>query len=377
MLVAHPAAELYGSDRVMLESVTGFVEAGWRVVVSLREGGPLVAELADRGASVVLCPTPVVRKSILTPRGLARFVADTALGGYRGLLLLGRIRPQVVYVSTVTVPLWHVLARLRRIPVLCHVHEAEGSASPLVRQLLALPLLLASRVVANSEFSVETLRRSIRSVGAGATVVDNAVPGPSQIVPPRARIDGPLRAVYVGRLSARKGVRVLVDAAIELAAAGTPVHLDIVGAVFPGYEWFERELRDRVSAAGLGESVAFHGFKPDVWSFLASSDVAVVPSTVDEPFGNTAVEAVLSGRPVVVSATSGLREASAGYRSAWQVPPGDSAGLAAGLVEVLERWSFFRDAALVDAARAAERHSPERYRRRMAEILDATVRSAR
>ena len=62
----------------------------------------------------------------------------------------------------------------------------------------------------------------------------------------------------------------------------------------------------------------FHGFQSQVWPFLEQTDIAVVPATEDESFGNTAAEASLAARPAVVSAIAGLREAtSASNRSLW------------------------------------------------------------
>lgn len=376
VLVAHPGAELYGSDRVMLESVAGFRDAGWRVVVTLCDDGPLVRELQGLGARVTRTRTPVLRKSALRPAGLVRLVADALVGTVAGLALIRRVRPDALYVSTVTVPLWTVLGRASRRPVLCHVHEAEGSAPALVRRLIALPLLLATRLVANSEYSVDVLRRSLRAVVGRASVVHNGVPGPVEVVPSRETLDGPVRLVYLGRLSARKGVDVAVEALGELRRSGCDAELDLVGAVFPGYEWFEQQLRDRVSELGLTGAVHFRGFHPSVWPFLAAADVAVVPSVVDEPFGNTAVEAVLAARPVVVSATSGLREAAAGYASAQRVPPGDPVALADAVRRVRDDWPTVRASALEDAAVAAQRHAPELYRRRLATALGALVGDA-
>ncbi|WP_255491770.1 MULTISPECIES: glycosyltransferase [unclassified Actinotalea] len=376
VLVAHPGAELYGSDRVMLESVAGFREAGWRVVVTLCDDGPLVAELRALGAEVRRTRSPVLRKSALRPAGFGLLVADTVLGAARGVALLGRLRPDAVYVSTVTVPLWTILARLMRRPVVVHVHEAETGAPAIVRRLMALPLVLATSVVVNSRFSVDVLRASLPAAVRRAVVVDNGVPGPAEVVPARRTIDGPVRLLYVGRLSARKGVDVAVEALAELHRTGCPARLDVVGAVFPGYEWFEQGLRDRVKELGLEGSVHLRGFHASVWPFLADADVAVVPSVVDEPFGNTAVEAVLAARPVVVSETSGLREASAGYGSAQQVRPGDPVALAGAVRRVRDAWPEFSRAAAADALTARDRHDPARYRGRAVAALEAAVSGA-
>ncbi|MBX9244950.1 glycosyltransferase, partial [Actinotalea ferrariae] len=333
----------------MLESVAGFVEAGWRVVVALPVTGPLVGELERLGADVVRTRTAVLRRSALRPAGLLRFVADVVTGAAHGVRLLRRVRPDAVYVSTVTLPLWMALARVVRRPLVCHVHEAEVSLPVWLRRLLMLPVLLSSTVVVNSEFTGTVLGSSLPRATRRAVVVHNAVPGPADTTPARVALRDPLRLAYVGRLSPRKGVDVAVEAVGRLRDGGLDLRLDVVGDVFPGYEWFEAQLRERIAELDLADEVRLRGFHPVVWPFLADADVVVVPSVGEESFGNAAVEAVLAARPVVVSATSGLSEAVAPYSSAREVPPGDPAALAEAVRAVVGDWPAARGAALVDA----------------------------
>ena len=72
VLVANPGADLYGSDRMALEDVRALVRAGRRVFVTVPGPGPLVDLLTGAGASVLVQPTPIVRKSLASPRGLLR-----------------------------------------------------------------------------------------------------------------------------------------------------------------------------------------------------------------------------------------------------------------------------------------------------------------
>src|SRR5689334_8152458 len=116
VLVTHPSAELYGSDRVLLESVDAFVGAGFDVVVTLPASGPLVGELERRRVDVVLCRTPVLRKSLLSAGGLVGFAASVVRAAGPGWRLIRGVRPDVVYVSTITTPLWLLLARSARVP---------------------------------------------------------------------------------------------------------------------------------------------------------------------------------------------------------------------------------------------------------------------
>ncbi len=366
VVIAHPSAELYGSDRMMLESITAMVERGWQVTVTVPSAGPLVAEARARGASVVHCPAPVLRKAALSPRGFAALALEALRAVPASVRVLRRARPDVVYVSTVTIPMWLPLARLLAIPTVCHVHEAESSAPALVRKAMALPLLLAGRIVANSRFSLDVLDGAFPALAPRSELVYNGVQGPASPTPARTRIDTPARLLYVGRLSPRKGIDVAVEALADLVDRGVDARLDLLGAVFPGYEWFQRDLVELAERRGVSDRLTFLGFQPEVWRHAAAADVLLVPSRFDEPFGNTAVEAVLAARPVVVSDTSGLREAAAGYASAQTVAPGDSAAIADAVQRVLTDWSRFRQLAYVDSATAAVRHAPGSYRDKVA-----------
>ena len=371
VLIAHPSADLYGSDRVMLETVTALTDRQWRVVVSVPAPGPLVSEIEARGAEVRICPSPVLRKSALKPLGMLRLTWDILRSVPAGIGLLRSVRADLVYVSTITVPLWFALGRLLRKPVVGHVHEAERAAPSVVRKALTAPLLLADRLLVNSRFSLGVLTESFPSLGAKAVVLYNGVPGPVHITPAREELDGPMRLLYFGRLSPRKGPQVAIDAVQDLRTRDVEVTLDLIGAVFPGYEWFATQLTDQVAAAGLTDRVFFRGFQPDIWQAVSAADLVLIPSQADEPFGNSAVEAVLAARPVIASASSGLLEAVDGYTSAQTVAPTDRAGWSDAILRVRQRWTEYRENAASDAQRAHDRHAPDRYRAAVAEELAA------
>lgn len=372
-LFAHPGAELFGSDRMLLESVIAGREHGFDCVVALPERGPLVDALVAVGARVVISRGLVLRKALMRPSGWGRLAGDTLRGTAAAWRLIARVRPDCVYVNTVTIPLWPLVARARRVPAITHVHEAEASGSSLVNRLLYAPHLASRRVIANSEFSVRTIARSLGMLARRTSVVLNGVVGPPEAHPPRAALASPLRVAYVGRLSPRKGTDVLVEAARTLRDTGTDIRLDVLGSAFSGYEWFEAQLRDAIRDAGLEQRVVMHGFVDSIWPFLAEADVLVVPSTVDEPFGNTAVEGILALRPVVASDTSGLREAAGGYPTSWLVPPGDAVALAEALAAVARTWVEVVARVDSSASRAVARHAPAAYRARIGALLASTA----
>lgn len=377
LLIANPSADLYGSDRMMLESVRGLVGSGWRVVVTCSDDGPLVPRLRDAGAEIVIMSVPVVRKSLLTPRGLLGLARDALRALPRMTKLIAAVRPDAVVVNTVTIPLWLVATRWQGVPGAVHVHEAESSVSRIARLGLTAPLVLADRVIYNSETSRRVSRVGVLERRRRVTVIHNGVQGPNLVTPPRTELTGPLRLVYVGRLSPRKGVDIAVRALAGLREAGVDATLAIVGSVFPGYEWFEADLVALAQQLGVADLVGFHGFQNDVWPFLAAADVALVPSRLEESFGNTVIEALSAARPVLVSDHSGLREAAEGFHSVALVVPDDPAAVVEQLLEIVSDWPRWRDGAVLDADRAPRTYGPHRFHRELAHELDQLGKKGR
>ncbi|MGM1029618.1 MAG: glycosyltransferase [Actinomycetota bacterium] len=367
-LFAHPGAELFGADRMLAESVVAARERGFACVVVLPERGPLVDVVRRSGARVVISPSFVLRKELLRPRKWPRLARDVLRGGGSAWRLLSTVRPDCVYVSTVVLPLWPIVARLRGVPTISHIHEAE-SGRALANRVLYAPQRASSRVVSNSGFTRATIERSVPSLGPRTRVVYNGVAAPLAAVPPRPRLDPPLRVLYVGRLSPRKGPDVAIEAVRLLLEVGVQARIDLVGSPFRGYEWFEAQLRDAVRDARLSEHVVLHGFREDVAPFLAAADVLVVPSREDESFGNTAVEGILARRPVVASDLPGLREAVGDYPSARLVPPGDAPALARALQELAGSWDRVVGSLAESTDAATARHRPSAYREQIGDHL--------
>lgn len=371
ILMVHPHADLYGSDRVFLASVEAMVQAGWRVVVSVPTEGRIAEPLRETGAELVLCPAPVLRRAALRPVGLIRLLSEAARSVRPALRLLRETRPDVVYVNTLAAPSWTVLARVRRHPVLVHVHEAEDGLARFMQVGLALPMLAADVVVANSEASARSLTHVLPRLASRIRLVYNGVPGPARTVD-HTVLHQPVRLVVLGRLSPRKGTDTAIDAVAELRRRGRDAVLRLVGSVFAGYEWFEEQLRASVAATDLAERVGFDGFQHDVWAAYAQADVALVPSRV-EPFGNAAVEAQLAGLPLVVTDTQGLPETVDNGRSATIVPVDDPAALASAIEAILDDWPTAVARAEAARALASQRFDPARYRSEIVDLVSSLV----
>ncbi|MGY1604679.1 glycosyltransferase family 4 protein [Geodermatophilus sp. SYSU D00815] len=215
-----------------------------------------------------------------------------------------------------------------------------------------LPAKLASaaRVACITDFCRSQVLRSLPSEQWGkAGLVRMGVdtrrfsPAPAADRPPGA----PLRVLSVGRLVPEKGAPLLLDAVARLVAAGTPVHLTLVGGG-PLHDLLAAEIRAR----GLDDAVELAGPRgqeelPDLYR---ASDAFCLPSFA-EGLPVVLMEAMASGLPVVTTTIAGIPELVVHRGTGLLVAPGRADLIAAALSELAEDRALGR--ALGEAGRAA------------------------
>jgi glycosyltransferase involved in cell wall biosynthesis len=133
----------------------------------------------------------------------------------------------------------------------------------------------------------------------------------------------------IGRLSAQKGHRFLLDAAARVLPAFAGARVLIVG---------DGDLRDELgrqaNALGVADRVVFAGHRTDVPDLLGALDVFCI-SSLYEGTPLALFEAMASGRAIVSTAVDGCREVLEEGQTALLVPPADAPALARGLERVL------------------------------------------
>lgn len=370
VLVAHPSPDLYGSDWQLVETITGLIESGYRVNVALPLDGPLVPVLERVGAKVAVMDFTVLRKALLTPKGLAGLAASTPGEVARLRSVIRACGADLLLSNTVTIPWWPVAGRLAGVPVLSHVHEAEDTQRLVIRAGLNAPLLAANRIVANSAAARDALLSAQPVLASRTQVVHNGVAAPETPLAPLAeRAAGdPFRVAMVGRLSPRKGVDVLLEAIALLRERGVDASLQVAGSIFPGYEWYEEQLRERAAQPDLAGHVELLGYVHPTWRVLEAADAVVVPSRA-EPFGNTAVEAMHAARPLVASRVQGLAEVVTDEVTGLLVPSEDPGALASALGRIAADPALATRLSADGRREAAERFTTEVYRGAMSGIV--------
>jgi glycosyltransferase involved in cell wall biosynthesis len=116
---------------------------------------------------------------------------------------------------------------------------------------------------------------------------------------------------YTGRLIPEKGIMELLQAFHHLSAH-EDIRLYIIGNSFfdniSDDDNFTRQLK--TIAKDFQKQIVFTGYVAykDISTYLTASDIAVVPSVWEEPFGLTCIEAMACGLPLVATHTGGIPE---------------------------------------------------------------------
>jgi hypothetical protein len=128
----------------------------------------------------------------------------------------------------------------------------------------------------------------------------------------------------------------------------------------------ENNLRDRVVMR------PFDFFKelPEAYGM---ADIVVYPTSGEEPFGLVPLEAMASGKPIIVTRSGGLTESVVDGVTGFVIPKEDSALLANRLTALLERPELAQR-----MGQAGRQHVEAQFtRRRMALEVEALYRAAR
>jgi glycosyltransferase involved in cell wall biosynthesis len=142
--------------------------------------------------------------------------------------------------------------------------------------------------------------------------------------------------LYVGRLSAEKGVEDLVRAFARLRAGGREVTLLILGS-----GPLESQVRSVATDLGVADRIRMIPPVPHVSipRYYRCADVVVVPSRttarIAEQFGRVVIEALSCGRPVIGSSAGEVPALIARTGGGWVYPEGDIEALAVRLDQVL------------------------------------------
>ena len=133
-------------------------------------------------------------------------------------------------------------------------------------------------------------------------------------------------AFYSGHMEERKGVKVIVDAAIELLDNKKLSNWKfILCGNRPGEE---QKYVNMLKGTVAENHVIFAGYRSDINKLIPGCDIGIVASTGWDSFPMSCLEMAACGLPLLVSALQGLHETIDEGKTGFTFKPGDSEELA-------------------------------------------------
>jgi glycosyltransferase involved in cell wall biosynthesis len=229
------------------------------------------------------------------------------------------------------------VARAVALPYVLHVHDYDYAAdvsarAGVMRRLVRGMFAAAEQTIVLGAAAERALRAALALPGARILVLPNAVPDPNP--PPRigssVAAETPVHLVFLGYLSARKGVPELLEALASPALAALSWRATLAGG------GPVEEFRANAAALGLGNRVTFPGWidQPAASALCAAADILVLPSHA-EGLAMSVLEGLAHGLAVVATPVGAHAEVIEPDRSGLLTPPGDVAALTATLARVI------------------------------------------
>jgi glycosyltransferase involved in cell wall biosynthesis len=344
LFIDHTAV-LSGGELAMLEALREIDPAEMECAVVLGADGPLVSVIS---ALVPVYVIPVSRRVLETRK-------DTLTG--KNLVLLSHIaasvpyifklrrfirawQPDIVHTNSLKADLLGgFAARLAGARLIWHVRDRiEDDYLPPAAVLAVrwLSRWLPHAILGCSQSVLDSLHLPASKpqtvVYSGIRLEDYAAPidDTADVAPQPIRHIG-----IVGRLAPWKGQHIFLESAATLHRRYPHLRFVIIGSAMFGEDAYETRLREQVRATGLTDVVEFKGFVREVQREFCALDVVVHASTSAEPFGQTIVQGMAAGKPVVAAEGGGASEIIRDGVDGLLVRGGDSALLTAALERLL------------------------------------------
>lgn len=338
ILMLHGSSDLYGASKIFIKSVSALTNAGHEVFIVLSEDGPLVLELKDCGAVVILHKLGILRRKYFSPSGLVnRFRAILKAKGFlENLIKENKITH--LYSNTAAVLVGALAASNTGTKHIWHLHE----------------------ILVSPKWFVHLMGKMINRYGDTVVVVSQAVLNhwkvwvdPCKIVLLYNGIDyGPylqespnilhqipsaqnkIRIGMIGRVSHWKGQSYFLEIAKALLEKQQNIHFLIVGDAYPGTEHFVAEMLEKIKSLELEKEVTYLGYREDIPDILRSLDIFVLPSILPDPLPTVILEAMASSKAIAATAHGGASEMLLDGETG-NLIPWDNAAKAAELIEAL------------------------------------------
>ena len=331
-----------GAQVLVGTQAAGLAARGWDPIVCCwGEGGASLRSLSARGIDARCLD--LRRRSLASPLGFARDVRRVVAEVSRmvrseGVVLLHSHMHESNFIAS-------AVTTLTGCPAIFTVHNVrmtplarpDGSARSRLRRLAIRWTSSRARAIVAVGNQVAASLSDLRIDRNKIVVIPNGIPVPAVNGSTRARTRGRLGLpddtpvlACVARLVPQKRHADLIRALPMVVSRQPAARLILLGQ---GPE--EAALRSLAAKCGVERHIEWMGHRNDAIEMMAGADLFVLPSAY-EGIPVALLEAMAIGLPVVVTDVPGTSEVVENGVSGLRVPAADPAGLAEGILRILD-----------------------------------------
>jgi glycosyltransferase involved in cell wall biosynthesis len=172
---------------------------------------------------------------------------------------------------------------------------------------------------------------------------------------------------YSGHFEERKGVRTIVKAANHLANIGaiSRIHFVLCGNRKGEEMQYLTEIDNKITRG----HIVFAGYRQDIPSLMASSDIGVIVSSGWDSFTMSSVEMLASGLPLITSDVGGMPETTEPGVTGEIIAAGDYIGLAHEILRLVDNPSLINDQSIAARRRAEMQFEISQQIERIANVI--------
>jgi len=304
-------------------------------------------KIVDRYKGVSIYRTPIMDLNWLSKRGL-----NGLLGEIEEIFtkFLDRVRPDIIhchnmhYFSKPHARTIERLAKKHGVPIILTAHNVwdDNLFLDLIRNIRWNHIIAVSHFIKKELIGVGCAHRNITVIHHGINQHDyNPEIQHRHIFKKYPRLKGKKIVFHPARMGLAKGCDVTIKA-LRIIKERFPDIVLVLAGTKNIIDWGQTQQKDiaymvnLVDFYGMRKNVLIDAFKlEDMPELYAASTVCVYPSSSSEPFGLTMLEALASGKPMVVTETGGMPEIIKDGINGFVIPIKDFESLASRTIQLI------------------------------------------
>ena len=380
----HSTSDLYGASKIFLQTAGIFKEEGANVYAFLSQKGPLSNALENIGVEVHILRLGILRRKYINISGILNRAYFTLNAAMKLSRFIKATSIDLVFNNAASVFAGVIAARWTNRKHVWHIHEIIQRPKPFASLLAGL---MANKsdlniYVSNSTYNHWTgLNNNIEKrnkavvIKNGIKIIQKEIDALAVSSQPKWNIpinEETIVIGMIGRINHWKGQLYFIEIAHEILKKNKNTHFIMAGDPFPGYEYIQDEMKEKINALQISSYITDIGFQANTHDFYQSIDLLIVPSILPDPLPTVVLEAMAYKKPVAGTAHGGIVEMIIHEETGIHIPVHDAKTAAEKISAILNKQKL-RFMGEKGSEYLKQEFSPERYKSLILSSIEKTL----